>query len=134
MRGNALEISWPGPIHDGYYGSSMFDVIDSMDSVLRRNSSHNGFAAHKHDQAARNLSNGSSVDGRSLISGLDSLDARVQCADEIRELQRKLAMLEDQFYGSAQVEHPSQYPDRGGGAATSTPYPWVNESLHSEPS
>ncbi|CAK0799574.1 unnamed protein product, partial [Prorocentrum cordatum] len=26
--------SWPGPLNDGYYGASMFEVLDSVESLL----------------------------------------------------------------------------------------------------
>lgn len=68
--------SWSGPIADGYYAPSMFDVLDSVESDLTR----------------------------TKASGAADADAmRVQCAMDLARLQRELASVERQLCGRVAV-------------------------------
>lgn len=54
-RYRSTSCSWPGPLHDGYYAPSMFEVLDSVETALTQNPQERRAAAGDLAAAPRQL-------------------------------------------------------------------------------
>lgn len=100
--------TWPGPIHDGYYGNAMFDILDSVESALIHNASQSMRSAPDVRSAPR----AASVSGcSSLRSSGDSRCGPVPWhSSDLRWMHCELSDLERRVY---ETHTGPQLKDRG---------------------
>eukprot|EP00929_Paragymnodinium_shiwhaense_P104712 TRINITY_DN69363_c0_g1_i4.p1 TRINITY_DN69363_c0_g1~~TRINITY_DN69363_c0_g1_i4.p1 ORF type:complete len:1006 (+),score=157.78 TRINITY_DN69363_c0_g1_i4:59-3076(+) len=81
---------WAPPVLESYYGASMFEVLDSLESSARPGLAAMPLHATLQPQRRSASSSGASVSGRS--------DSKVECASNLSRLQEQLTILEDIVY------------------------------------